>query len=241
MSDYAVAFVGAATAASVECVIKWDVGPLVLRRFRLLLLGVIVLDIGAAALAVLLLHSVPGVLEFTWLRSGFGWFAIGLGASLVVRGNIAEVAVGDAKLGVGFGFLYVPLRAPIDSRLFDAWYSYRQSHRAAVLQWASARIARGGGQGTYNALVGNYRSYVEARRDVEGSYRFRSSARQDAESDIAQADEQREYARRASILLTLVVRRGIVAPIYQTFGEPGRGEIRRIRRQQLLHQPAKSP
>jgi hypothetical protein len=216
----------AAAAAAIDLGLRWRLSPLTSARFGRAYFAILILDAIAAFTMLGAISVVPALHLFIWLWTPFGWAITGLITSLIVRGNLTEVGLGNAKVGIGFGFLYVPIRTPFDRILFDEAYLARHKRNEILRQHFLKQATLEEPINTFSKVLDAYEGYLHALDSNPQEMQSHGRVSDMARAYISICKQNSDSSARVIQLIDYIVDRGHLTALEAVYGRIREREIR---------------
>lgn len=212
-------------AGALELGLRWRHSPTSSRRFTRAYVLALVWEATWAFAILAGLQSVDQFHTASWLWSPFGWFVTGLMSSLVVRGNLFEVGLGDAKVGIGFGVLYLPVRSLLDRIFADEGYmiSRRRNHERLLYYTRRA----GNMPDALGSLIDGYENYLVTIDRRQGSLQEPEWSTDAARAYIRVCRQNTNVDAAVSQLLEYAITREHLTPLEECMGRPSSKAVRK--------------
>ncbi|HVC70405.1 MAG TPA: hypothetical protein VNC61_09165 [Acidimicrobiales bacterium] len=183
---------------------------------------IVALDVGAGALAALIVSDTELETHASWLSGPLGWMVIGLAAALIVRANLLTISIGPTSVPLGFGLVYGTLRSLCERPLKGCLWDLNWGERDGRETWLLGRVDE---KATTLSLERVERILLDYVNTVVPT----SDAKSDAETGITAARGNNNPIDGIKQLVSLMNSRGYVKPLNRLLGRPSRAQVKQWR------------
>jgi hypothetical protein len=220
--SYLIGALAAFFASSIDLTVRFPGSPMWRVAYGRYWLPITLLDSAFACIAVGICSTLHLAGHVPWLATWYGWIAIGVSATLIVRANLTTKVYTRYSLPIGFGFVYGSFRSVFERKLHDEYWDATYSESMGRDQWILEKVDALGGTLTVNATIRAVRNYVAlVVTPAKGP-----STMLELDREIDAALSNNDDIDRIKQLVTMMSEKGYLSPLYNLLGRPSRKERR---------------